>query len=1367
MNAVAVTFLTLVVAIGPGTDAQEQSATVSTIASVATNTFTDAATKGRAESDFKDKWIRFVTPSHPDGFLTRVKSFDPVTGRFTLYDPIPAGAVKQNDVYQLASSPDSLPPLGVVRPAADVACVPAGTSAADQIACTGADTTGVTALEGNDVVNVQAGSSVDVGAAGIRSPESTAVSGGEGRDTVTNSGAVSASATAVFTPVLTPPSPVPGISKLWAAAIATGPEAKGIDGGAGNDTLTNTGTGSVAASATSVILPSIVNGTAEGISKADVSSTSKAAATAIAGGEGGDTLTNDGTLDPSATATALGVNLVMTSVVEVGKGGTSTVKGDVKAESTTAGLSGGAGNDTVVNNAAFGATSTAASIAAAASTLDAKGSVAASATATGVSTATAIDLGAGSDTLTNLGNLTVTANATAHAVNVGIAENNPPPTNKKEKVKAVANGGATATANAIGIGADSQSTSTEIDPELINDGERRGLNFGLTWAFASGNDDVTNAATIGVAAIAQSGAAGVTAGMSIDGSATAKTTSTAQANAAAVDLGGGNDKLTNTAAGQLTAAASATANGVNAAIVAKSEPSKKGEIESTADGSVKAESHATGLAADSVRPDVTYSGTLTSGDSYRLQISETKTRASGNDDVTNSGAVTGTAVSTAQALGVGMAFDGKTSAKMSSSAEANAAGVDLGGGNDSLTNNATGQLTADASATAKGLNVAVGMKTDDSDKSKAESTVEGSVKAQSNATGLGADSLAADRTREGTLTLGGGALGVHIKEVETRATGTDTVTNDGAVTAEATSATEAGGVGIAIDGKTSAKIDSKAEADAAAIDLGGGKDSLTNTATGQLTATATATAIGVNAAIGVKSDPSAKGDAEAAAEGSVEAAARATGIGADSLTGDRTREATLTVSGDLLSIKASESVTRASGDDTVTNHGASTATASSTTIAVGAGIAINGEAAAKITSEAKADAAGIDLGGGADKLTNSGTLTAGATSTAAALNVAIAVSSDSTKPGESKLKAAAEGSAGAESHATGLAADSAAGDTTRNAEVTLDAGGLFVEYRKTETRAGGNDDVTNTGAATATATANSGAAGVAGGTAVDGSATAKITSTAEAQAAGIDLGGGNDKLTNTGTGQLSAGATATALGLNVAVVAKSDPSKKGEITSTAEGSVKAESHATGLAADSGRADLEQSGTLIAADFLELQVSEKKTHASGNDDVTNSGVVTGTAVSTAGALGASVAFDGKATAKMSSSAEANAAGVDLGGGQDTLTNNATGQLTATATATARGLNVSLGAKTDTSEKTTAESTVEGSVEATANATGLGADSLAADRTREATLTLDSAGLALSAKEVETRAAGHDSVTNHERRERNGERLDRGWRAGHRR
>ena len=593
-------------------------------------------------------------------------------------------------------------------------------------------------------------------------------------------------------------------------------------------------------------------------------------------------------------------------------------------------------------------------------------------------------------------------------------------------------------------------------------------------------------------------------GVAIDGKSTAKTESTAEANAAGIDLGGGNDKLTNTATGQLTATAAARASGLNVAVGVKTDPSAKSEAESAVEGSVEAKSQATGIGGDSLSGDRTIEGTATSDAAgLGLTVKDITTRATGNDTVTNDGVVSASATATTEAVGAGVAIDGKTTAKLDSKANANAGGIDLGGGNDALTNNATGQLTATATASATGLNVAVGIKSDPSAKSEAESTVEGSVEATSQATGIGADSLAGEKTREATLTISGG-IGLEAKETEERAKGNDTVTNSGMVNATATSNTLAGGLGMAIDGKTTAKIGSEADASAGGIDLGGGNDLLTNNAAGQLTATATATATGLNVAIGVKSDPSAKSDVKSAAEGSVEAKSQATGLGADSLSGDKTREASLTVDGFGLLLTANESETRASGDDVVTNNGAVTATAGSTTLAGGVGLALNGEASAKITSEAEAAAAGIDLGGGNDRLTNGGTLTARATSTAATLNVAVGVSgeSSSAKPGESKSKTAADGSATAESHATGLAADSVSGDTTRGAEIAFGDGALTLDYSKTETRASGNDDVTNTGAITATSNANSGAVGV--GVTVKGAASANSKSTAESTAIGID-----------------------------------------------------------------------------------------------------------------------------------------------------------------------------------------------------------------------------------------------------------------------
>src|SRR3954470_22299374 len=109
---------------------QHASLTVTAIGTGATDTFTDITARGKDEREFKDKWIRFMTSASAGGFLTRVKSFDPETGRFTLYDEIPAGLVKQTDVYRLGDTPDSIPIGGVYSATSSGTCAPDGTTAA-------------------------------------------------------------------------------------------------------------------------------------------------------------------------------------------------------------------------------------------------------------------------------------------------------------------------------------------------------------------------------------------------------------------------------------------------------------------------------------------------------------------------------------------------------------------------------------------------------------------------------------------------------------------------------------------------------------------------------------------------------------------------------------------------------------------------------------------------------------------------------------------------------------------------------------------------------------------------------------------------------------------------------------------------------------------------------------------------------------------------------------------------------------------------------------------------------------------------------------------------------------------------------------
>ena len=317
---------------------------------------------------------------------------------------------------------------------------------------------GVASDSGNDTVTVTTGALIMLDAFGIRNPKAFAVDAGDDRDTVLIFGEIVAKATAVLTPIVTPPA-FPGSNYIYNALIKVAPEAKGIDGGAGNDTITNTGSVSSTSSATTLPgLPAIL----EGIAKADISSTATAKSTAIDGGDNNDTITNFGNLAVDATATAIGVSASLSPTAE--DAGKSELKGDVKASASATGIAGGDGEDTVTNLAAFDTTSSSFALVEAASIIESNGSAAASAKSTSASNAIAVDMGGGDDTLTNGGNITATANSSAIAVNAAIGGKRD--TDPQGKTKVSAEGGATATSSAIGIAADGVDTTFELEPEL-------------------------------------------------------------------------------------------------------------------------------------------------------------------------------------------------------------------------------------------------------------------------------------------------------------------------------------------------------------------------------------------------------------------------------------------------------------------------------------------------------------------------------------------------------------------------------------------------------------------------------------------------------------------------------------------------------------------------------------------------------------------------------------------------------------------------------------------------------------------------------------------------------------------------------------
>ena len=87
---------------------------------------------------------------------------------------------------------------------------------------------------------------------------------------------------------------------------------------------------------------------------------------------------------------------------------------------------------------------------------------------------------------------------------------------------------------------------------------------------------------------------------------------------------------------------------------------------------------------------------------------------------------------------------------------------------------------------------------------------------------------------------------------------------------------------------------------------------------------------------------------------------------------------------------------------------ARSAPTASTTRAGSVGVSIDGEATAKVASEAESNAIAVDLGGGNDTLVNTGQLTTTADSTANALGIALGIPADSSSGGSSTPTASLE-----------------------------------------------------------------------------------------------------------------------------------------------------------------------------------------------------------------------------------------------------------------------------------------------------------------------------------------------------------------------
>jgi len=322
------------------------------------------------------------------------------------------------------------------------------------------------------------------------------------------------------------------------------------------------------------------------------------------------------------------------------------------------------------------------------------GAAKADATAKAIAKATGIEAGAGDDNVENTGSVTAVSTATAGVLQGTFSKAKDADATTSWFDKLVVDQGAISEAEAIGIKGDGDAASHFIDEAFSIRADGVNVSLGYLKAASSGDDTITNDGEVTAVATAVSGAG--TAAVSIEGDAKADAVSKATSRAAALDAGNGDDTVTNT--GAITAVSTATATSVGFSF------SGNKELKQTAAGSVSvetttAEAEAIGISADG----------LLSGNATEATLNVTRwtidagfrheqIAATGDDNIENSGEVTAVATAVSGAGALSISIDGANEAAAKATSKASAVGIDAGSGNDTISN--TGAVTAVSTATA-------------------------------------------------------------------------------------------------------------------------------------------------------------------------------------------------------------------------------------------------------------------------------------------------------------------------------------------------------------------------------------------------------------------------------------------------------------------------------------------------------------------------------------------------------------------------------------------------------------------------------------------------------------------------------------------
>ena len=943
---------------------------------------------------------------------------------------------------------------------------------------------------------------------------------------------------------------------------------------------------------------------------------------------------------------------------------------DVNREFTSA-----AGNDSVSNSGALNATSTARTLAGAVDVkMETEGTAWSETNATARADAGGILTGGGADVVNNTGLLTALADAEAGSVAVSFTQPDGLAVKSKADSKAVAE------ATATGIGTDGGRESELLYTGLtIGSG---GIDF-TRYAeviVSAEADTVINTGAVIASALTLSGAGG--AAVSMDGPAKADVTAKSTSQAVAVDAGGGGDFIDNE--GYLTTTAGAISGALGVGFGQKSEEKSKTKVE--VEAGATSDSRAIGISGDSGAnklTDINVSIDSSGLDTYYLKE---QTAAVGNDVIANRGRIDTLATSITGGLGVSVAIDGAAKADVNATSKSKATAIEGGGGDDRITS--TGDITATADAGAIALSVAVGKKTNEN--SSAKTKVDASSVTEATATGIAGDGGLDDTSRSVTVTIDDNGLLAEFIDQTTAAAGNDEMINSGAVRSEATATSGAVSVAVTIDGAARADANSSATAKATGLDSGAGSDLIDNS--GALQADASATSYTLNVA--VSSDGRAVTNA-GLMDGGNKAEASATGI---SSAGGQYQKST-TVNGfiDFNNIAVDavyQAVTDSlSGDgtDVITNSGSIVANSTAFAPEVTAGITGDGLAVSIGRTQAEANASAINAGNLGDNIDNSGDLIVNVLSTAVLANVAVA-----GKGLAVATNAVWDGGTKAEASATGIDADSGS-MTTKTVSAKANKDVAYVRYNDEFQAASGDDNVVNTGRIDASAFALAPSLNVAvepGKENKTGIAVAVSTSSADAKTTAIRGGDGDDDLDNSGL--LNATASATALSANVAVVNKGVAAAADAVW---DGGTKAEAAAIGIAGDGG--DRSRS-TYLAIGTDEFKFEKTSVAADGKDNINNTGEINADATANAASVGVAVAAKGIGVATSTATAESRAAAIDAGSGGSVDDVYNSGKLTAESTARAAAASVSV---TNEGLAVSADSVWDGGTRATAEARGI--------------------------------------------------------------